>query len=68
MTLPGPMCAPDSKMMLSLIFPIAALCRIVLELPKLLFCRGRGLYPEAIFGRLFPTYRTLLQTAEIPAD
>ena len=40
----------------------------VLEFPKLLFCRGRGPYPEAIFGRLFPTHRTLLQTAEIPAD
>ena len=39
--------------------------RIVLEFPKLLFCRGRGRYPEAIFGRLFPTHRTLLQTAEI---
>ena len=40
-----------------------------MELPKLLFCKAAAL-PEAMFGRLFPKHRTLLQTADIdrPAE
>jgi hypothetical protein len=69
--LPGPMRAPDSKMMLSLIFSPSRhfASRIVLELPKLSFCKGADLTGGDIWPPL-PTHRTLLQTADMvrPAE
>ena len=67
MALPGPMRASDSKMMLSLIFAIAALCHPDPSWSSRSFYSvgGADLTRRRIFGRLFPTHRTLLQTAEI---